>query len=66
MEYIRQWPSDDTFSALQPISYKKRPISLQDTTGGIMELASCDGVGDNSQIDLSSSEIFLGAELVDG
>ena len=55
MEYIRQWPSDDTISILHPMSYKKRPISLQGTTGARKELEACDGVGEKSVMLLSSS-----------
>ena len=54
MEYIRQWPSDDTFSILHPISYKNRPILLQGKTGAKKELEACDGVGEKSVMDLSS------------
>ena len=54
MEYIRQWPSDDTFSILHPISYKKRSISLQGTTGPKKEPEACDGVGKKGVMDLSS------------
>ena len=55
MEYIRQWPSNDTFSILCPISYKKRPLSLQGITGARKELEACDGVGKKSVMVLSSS-----------
>ena len=55
MEYIRQWPSDDTFSILHPISYKRRPILLQGTTGAKKKLKACDGVGEKNVLDLSSS-----------
>ena len=54
MEYIRQWLANDTFSILCPISYKKRPILLQGTTGARKELEACDGVDNKSVMDLSS------------
>ena len=63
MEHIRQWPSDDTFSILWP-------ISLQDTMGTTKEFEACDAVGDKSETNLSSLQVFTGVlvipELVNG